>query len=529
MDFRARIIADLDASRAEAKLDSLTKERKVELGVNVAIRNAQEFRNLQKDARAVMREINGKNIGIKVDNKQAMQAIKQVQKEYQKSQQQAMKQSEKYSAIRQRESASYANAYTDAFQSIGKKSNVQKSMSEYYTNLEKEAIKAQQQAQKIQREIASGKFEYNNAKTESFLSKYTGQETESLDRAKKQFAEIKKLQTELLSGKLDNNGLVSTYEKLNTEVEKLGYSMKQVSVESSKTLDVGIAERGANKIATYMEQNSKAVKRYGVELDSLQQKYTRITTQAEKIDLDNQFNTLKAKISSENLTGRSWTHDFSRAFGKIFQFAGAYGLIQNVAFEVPRQLVQAVRDINAAQVELTKVSSAPTSQLTEYWDEAAISAKKYGATISDVINSTADWSRLGYSLNEAKELSDATTLMQRVGDNMTQESASQGIISTLKGFQFDASEVTRIIDEVNEVANTQPIDTSGIFAGLERSASSMDAANNSLEQTIALITAANSVVQDPDSVGTAFKTLSMRIRGKITCLHMRKVHMPCCA
>ena len=44
----------------------------------------------------------------------------------------------------------------------------------------------------------------------------------------------------------------------------------------------------------------------------------------------------------------------------------------------------------------------------------------------------------------------------------------------------------------------------------------MDAANNSLEQTIALITAANSVVQDPDSVGTAFKTISMRIRGAST-------------
>lgn len=120
-------------------------------------------------------------------------------------------------------------------------------------------------------------------------------------------------------------------------------------------------------------------------------------------------------------------------------------------------------------------------------------------------------------MNEAKKLSDATTLMQKVGDNMTQESSSQGIISTLKGFQFDANEVTKIIDEVNEVANTQPIDTSGIFAGLERSASSMSAANNTLEQTIALITAANSVVQDPASVGTAFKT---KLYGN--CLYVQK-------
>ena len=44
----------------------------------------------------------------------------------------------------------------------------------------------------------------------------------------------------------------------------------------------------------------------------------------------------------------------------------------------------------------------------------------------------------------------------------------------------------------------------------------MSAANNSLEQTVALLTAANSVVQDPDSVGTALKTISMRIRGAKT-------------
>lgn len=121
-----------------------------------------------------------------------------------------------------------------------------------------------------------------------------------------------------------------------------------------------------------------------------------------------------------------------------------------------------------------------------------------------------------YNLDDAKKLSDATTLMQKVGDNMTQESSAQGIISTLRGFNMDASEVAKITDSVNEIANTQPIDTAGIFEGLSRSASSMSAANNTLEQTISLITAANSVVQDPASVGTAFKTISMRIRGATT-------------
>lgn len=45
-----------------------------------------------------------------------------------------------------------------------------------------------------------------------------------------------------------------------------------------------------------------------------------------------------------------------------------------------------------------------------------------------------------------------------------------------------------------------------------RSASALATANNSLEESIALVTAANSVVQDPDKVGTALKTTSMFLR-----------------
>ena len=89
-----------------------------------------------------------------------------------------------------------------------------------------------------------------------------------------------------------------------------------------------------------------------------------------------------------------------------------------------------------------------------------------------------------------KKLSDVTTLLQKVGDNMTQESSSQGLISTLEGFKMEADEASKVVDVVNEVANTEPIDTAGIFDGLTRSASSMKAANNTFEETVALITAA---------------------------------------
>lgn len=274
-----------------------------------------------------------------------------------------------------------------------------------------------------------------------------------------------------------------------------------------------------SQMQSWLNNNTKATKearaeiqRYIDEINSLGSSLTK----GQFNDFSNQFKQINSQMQALGKTGNGTFDDFKRAFGQIFQFAGAYGLIQNVAFQVPQQMIQSVRDINAAQIELRKVTDASEPQLTAYWDEAAASAQKYGAAINEVINSTADWQRLGYSFEESKELSDLTTLIQRVGDNMTQESSSEGLISTLQGFQLAADEAQKVVDITNEVANTQPIDTAGIFAGLQRSASSMSAANNTLEETIALITAGNAVLQDPERVGNGLKTISMRIRGATT-------------
>ena len=73
-----------------------------------------------------------------------------------------------------------------------------------------------------------------------------------------------------------------------------------------------------------------------------------------------------------------------------------------------------------------------------------------------------------------------------------------------------------IVDLFNEVSNNFAISSGGIGEAMQRSASALQAAGNTMEESVALITAANSVVQDPMKVGNALKTLSMRLRGAKT-------------
>ena len=52
--------------------------------------------------------------------------------------------------------------------------------------------------------------------------------------------------------------------------------------------------------------------------------------------------------------------------------------------------------------------------------------------------------------------------------------------------------------------NNFAISTDGIAQGLQRSASTLVAAGNSLEQSIAMLAAGNKVMQDPEALGKKY-------------------------
>ena len=289
--------------------------------------------------------------------------------------------------------------------------------------------------------------------------------------------------------------------------------MQEVIQVESKTLGKGEAQKDANEFRAYMNSNTKAWSKYKDRMESIYQAKANAQTKGDQADAARQAKQLQAEIKSQGLTGSSTWADMKRAFGQIAQFTGMYYILQNTMMQFPSKVVSAVREVNAAQIELRKVSNASDTELKNYWDEATASAQKYGATVSDVISSTADWSKLGYNLEDAKKLSDATTLYQRVGDNMTQETASQSLVSTLQGYNMQASQAESIVDKLNEVANNFAIGSDGIGDALQRSAASFNASHTSLSKSIALITGTNTTLQDPDKVGNMWKTVSARLRG----------------
>lgn len=395
----------------------------------------------------------------------------------------------------------FTNIRKNVYQSIGEKSDVQKQMSVYYKELEVEAQRQAKQyvkeVSRIQSDLFNGKYDAKYSSMTAGLNRYSGQNNNTLLQSAQKQANIYKDTIDKLqrhfntsdSFKLNDEQVIASFKSMNNAAEKFNNTMTQLRNTGSKSLAAGVAERSANDVKKYMSENTKAVKKYGDALRSLEKQYQGIKTVAEKADLDNQFKNLKSTISAEGLSGRSWMHEFSQGLQRIGQFAYSYGIVQRIP-ETLSAMANAVLDVDTAMTELRKVSTASESEISGYFNRATESAKKYGLSIDEIISSTADWSRLGYNLKDAEIMSEATALLTTVGDNMTQESSSEGLISILKGFQMEAEEANSIVSRINEVANTQPIDTSGIVDALQRSASSLSAANNTIDESIAMITAA---------------------------------------
>ena len=163
--------------------------------------------------------------------------------------------------------------------------------------------------------------------------------------------------------------------------------------------------------------------------------------------------------------------------------------------------IQDVRELDKALTELKKVTDATEEAYDKFLDTASKTGARIGSTLSNFTSATAEFAKLGYNIETAASMAESALVYTNVGDNIDVETGSQSIISTLKAFGIEANNTMSIVDKFNEVGNNFAITTKGIGDALQVSASAMAAAGNSLDETIALTTAANTVVQNPNTVG----------------------------
>lgn len=115
------------------------------------------------------------------------------------------------------------------------------------------------------------------------------------------------------------------------------------------------------------------------------------------------------------------------------------------------------------------------------------------------------------SINDAAESAKTANILLNVSEFDSIDSATESLIAMSAAYsELDKIE---IVDKLNNVGNNYSISTDGLAEALQRSASALRTAGNDIDEAIALVTAGNQVVQDPESVGAGLRTIALRITG----------------
>ena len=341
---------------------------------------------------------------------------------------------------------------------------------------------------------------YNNT------SKYT---PEFIERVNSKISEI---------GQLDimKPEDVARLKTIDSEVQKIVDDSKllenKLVKQDSKIADIisqmKIFRSQNTKMSSSQKQALDDVINYAEELENT----GKVTAQQiEKIKIS--FSGLKAVVASSGNMGKNFFSqigsrltDMNSKF--IAQFLSWQDWIRYI-----QQGVNTIRELDTAMTEVRKVSNATESQYTSFRDTISSTAKEIATTNKELLNSSADFLRLGYSLDQASDLAKNATLFVNVGDGVDTTEATEDMITAMKAFDIQAEDSIKIVDDYNQIGNQFALSASDIGEAMKRSASALETGNNSFEQSIGLITAMNEIVQNSENTGNSLKVLSLRLRG----------------
>lgn len=114
-----------------------------------------------------------------------------------------------------------------------------------------------------------------------------------------------------------------------------------------------------------------------------------------------------------------------------------------------KQGVSIVRELNTALTEMRKVSDETVQSLKDYQATTFDTADAVGTTAKQIQNSTADWMRLGESMNQAAKSAKTANVLLNVSEFDNIEDATKSLVAMGQAYK-DLDKMT-IVDKLNEV------------------------------------------------------------------------------
>ena len=304
------------------------------------------------------------------------------------------------------------------------------------------------------------------------------------------------------------------------DINRLDNYEKKIKDTIATVTNMSAAEKGYNfvsgqkeldKIHKLLAENSKMSSESKAKIKAY---YAEIESGNPSMSLDKIHGEILKIYNAEVEAGRAGRTLFDTLKNSGFhqiaaQMAGMVGVYDVI--NLGKEGFNVVRELNTALTEMRKVSDETVQSLKDYQATTFDTADAVGTTAKQIQNSTADWMRLGESMNQAAESAKDANVLLNVSEFEGIDEATESLVSMSQAYK-DLDKMD-IIDVLNNIGNNYSISTDGLATALKDSASALVTANNDLNEAVSLTTAGNAITQDPSKVGAGLRTISLRLVG----------------
>lgn len=264
---------------------------------------------------------------------------------------------------------------------------------------------------------------------------------------------VKQYATLLNNIKTNQNGIAS-----DEDIQNLDKYEKKIKETIATVTNMSASEKGYNfvsgqkeldKIHKLLAENSKMSSDAKAKIRAY---YAEIESGNPSMSLDRIHGEIMKIYNAEVEAGRAGRSFFDTLKNSGFhqiaaQMAGMFGFYDVI--NLGKEGFNVVRELNTALTEMRKVSNETVQSLKNYQNTTFDVADAVGTTAKQIQTSTADYMRLGESLDEAAESAKTANVLLNVSEFDDIEDATKSLVAMGQAYK-DLDKMT-IVDKLNEV------------------------------------------------------------------------------
>lgn len=300
---------------------------------------------------------------------------------------------------------------------------------------------------------------------------------------------------------------LSSLDKIDLKLKTISESSEKYAKKIGQALGSGIDKKTIDTNIKAVEKSydglSKYEKNRAADVAAYRQKQEIKTTE-----------TLKREAAKQEKS-------ITTLYDKISNYAGTYLIYQgfNVLKRSIGEVIDEMVELESSMVQIDRVLNESSLNIDNYRDKLMQIAYDYGNSMDNVADIALRLAQAGYDSNEVLALTQKTLLALNTAElNATQATDDMVAVMAQWGLMTgsateQAENYGNIIDKINKVADNFPTTSQDIMDALKKTSSAFNLAGASIDETIALITAAEVASQRGGKViGTALSNIVQQLK-----------------